>query len=416
MPLLVPGAGEPVDSLCMATADDRCAFRPARFARRALGANDILIEMKFVGVCHTDVHVAAGHAEALMGRKYPCVPGHELAGVCVAVGAAVTRVRVGEAVGVGCMVDSCGRCGACRRGEEQWCMSNTTTYNGKPGVRSAVGPGAPAHTLGGYTNAFVVDERFAVRIPAGYPLEAAGPIQCAGVTVFDPLRRHGAGPGTRLGVVGIGGLGTMAIKLGKALGCVVTAITRSPSKAAYAVDRAGADASLISTDAAAMAAAAKSLDLILDTAPDAHDLSPYLALLAPGRTAAGRVRRLVVLGLTADLVASMVVGSLTCGTSRVVGGNIGSVECTQAVIDLCAAKNIVPELKVVPVEALSDVYTALAAGNDTGVRYVLDLSTLDAGAEERCRGVAPPNLGAPPRPVSACSIVSAIFRLLCCRR
>jgi len=415
MPLLAPAAGEPVDSLCMATLDGSCSFRPLRFARRPLGPADVLLESKYVGMCHTDVHVAAGHAAALMGRKYPCVPGHELAGVVAAVGAAVTRVRVGDAVGVGCMVDSCGRCGACRRGEEQWCMRNTMTYNGVPGKNSQPGPGAPAHTLGGYTTAFVVDERFAVKIPQGYPLEAAGPVMCAGVTVFDPLRRHGAGPGTRLGVVGIGGLGAMAVKLGKALGCVVTAITRSPSKAAFAA-RAGADASLISTDAAAMAAAANSLDLILDTAPDQHDLAPYLALLARGRTAAGRVRRLVVLGLTADLVASMVVGSLTCGTSRVVGGNIGSVECTQAVLDLCAAKGIAPELKVVPVEAISEVYAALSAGNDTGLRYVLDLKTLDAGAADRCRGVAPPNLGAPPRPIGACSIVSAIFRLLCCRR
>ena len=409
-------SGAPILARCMVADTTSCVFTSRTYARRPMGAHDVALEMKYCGLCHTDVHAAAGHVDALMGGRRPCVPGHELAGVCVAVGSAVTRVRVGDAVGVGCMVDSCQSCAACRRGEQQFCSSMTPTYGGTPrSARSAVGAGAPGWTLGGYTTAFVVDERFAVIIPAGYPLAAAGPVMCAGVTVFDPLRRHGAGAGTRVGVVGVGGLGCLAIKIAKALGCAVTAVTRSAAKAA-AARRCGADAVLVSADAADMAQARGSLDLVLDTVPASHDLAPYRALLARGRTAAGRQRRLVILGLSPELVAGIVLDLVACGTSRVVGGNIGSVECTQAVVDLCAEHKIVPDIELIPVEKLHPAYTALAAGNDSSVRYVLDLATLDDGAAERCRAVPPPDLGPPPPAISLLSIAASIFGMLCCCR
>ena len=278
------GPAAPVDALCMAAADARCDFRPARFNRRAVGRSDVLLDMKYCGICHTDVHAAQGHLVALSGRCYPCVPGHELAGVVAAVGADVTRVRVGDHVGVGCMVDSCLTCAACRRGEEQMCSKQTATYNGKDNGsgRAAPGPGAPAHTLGGYTDKFVVHERFAVVIPKSYPLECAGPVMCAGVTLFDPLRRYGATKGTRVGVVGLGGLGQMGIRLAKAMGCIVTAITRSAAKADFAKE-CGADFVIVSTssDDMARARAARALDLVLNTIPVEHDYAPFTALLAP---------------------------------------------------------------------------------------------------------------------------------------
>jgi uncharacterized zinc-type alcohol dehydrogenase-like protein len=166
-----------VNALCMATQSRACDFKPLRLTRRPVGPHDVLIEMKYCGVCHTDLHNAAGHLEALGGPFYPCVPGHELAGVCIAVGASVTRAKVGDQIGVGCMVDSCLECAACLRGEEQKCMKQVMTYGGQDrSGRAAYGPGAPEHTLGGYTSHMVVHERFAVIIPAAYPLQMAGPV------------------------------------------------------------------------------------------------------------------------------------------------------------------------------------------------------------------------------------------------
>jgi len=213
---IIPVGSQPIDVLCMACSDGKCDFKPMKFQRRALKPNDVLLDMKFCGICHTDLHNAAGHTAALGLQAYPCVPGHELAGVCTAVGSAVTKVKVGDNVGVGCMVDSCGGCGACQRGEEQKCTSQVGTYN-HPGNKNRSGRADTfplgGHTLGGYTTTFVVHENFAVIIPQSFPLEYAGPVMCAGVTLFDPLRRYGAGPGKTVAIVGIGGLGQMGVKV-----------------------------------------------------------------------------------------------------------------------------------------------------------------------------------------------------------
>ena len=347
-PLVGASNAAAVDVLCMATADAACDFKPRRFQRRAVGPNDVLIDMKYCGICHTDLHSAQGQVAVLTGKCFPCVPGHELAGVCTAVGAAVTRVRVGDHVGVGCMVDSCLSCTACKRGEEQKCSQQVATYNGKDrSGRAAYGPGAPQHTLGGYTDKFVVHERFAIVIPKTYPLECAGPVMCAGVTLFDPLRRYGAGKGTRVGIVGIGGLGQMGIQLSKVLGCHVTAITRSPNKAAFA-RKCGADAVIVSSSPAEMAAAraAHALDLILDTIPVEHDYTVFSALLA-------RKGKLVMLGLGSGLIAGIVVDAMLGGASRVKGSGIGGIEATQAVIDLCDKHHIKPFVKVIRVEDIN---------------------------------------------------------------
>jgi uncharacterized zinc-type alcohol dehydrogenase-like protein len=345
-----------------------------------------------------------------MPPRYPCVPGHELAGVCVAVGAAVTRFRVGDHVGVGCMVDSCLTCAACLRGEEQMCLKNTNTYCAKPSARAGVPPGAPSHTLGGYTSVFVVHERFGIKIPAGYPLQAAGPVMCAGVTLFDPLRRYGAGPSKRVAIVGVGGLGAIGIKIAKAMGAHVTAITRSLEKAAFAKAACGADATLLSSDAGAMRAHGGAFDLVLDTVPAEHDYWPYVPLLEPARGA------LVHLGLNTALVAGIAVDKLTCGASRIKGSGIGGIEATQAVIDLCAAKNIVPELEVIKPEGIAAAYEALVEENQSGKRYVIDLASLkDGSAEAACKDVSPPRFKVPKQPsLGLVSVVGAILRLWCC--
>ena len=362
--LLTANVAHPIDVVCMATSDGSCDFKPRRFQRRPLNPSDILIDMKFCGVCHTDVHAAMGDLAAIAGARYPCVPGHELAGVCVAVGSAVTRFKPGDHIGVGCMVDSCLSCAACKRGEEQMCSSQVGTYGAldKSG-RAAPAPGQPRHTLGGYTSAFVVQEKFAVLIPPGFPLEAAGPVMCAGVTLYDPLVRYGAGPGVKVAIVGVGGLGVMGLKIAKALGAHVTAVTRSAAKKAAAL-RCGADAVLVSGDAGAMAAAGGSFDLVLNTIPSEHDIGPYTALLS-------KRGNHVVLGLNSALIAGFAVSALTCGASRVKGSGIGGIAATQAVIDLCASRDIKPELKVVQPEDINGVYVDLQSGNDNGLRCAL---------------------------------------------
>jgi len=266
----------------MAARDAGCDFKPMHTQRRALGPHDVLIDMAYCGICHTDLHIAAGHLSSLGLKSYPCVAGHELSGTVAAVGPAVTKFKVGDGIGVGCMVDSCRTCAACLRGEEQKCSSQVQTYgSGDRNKRGLFAPGAPQHTLGGYTDRMVVDEHFGIKIPAGFPLEAAGPIMCSGVTLFDPLRRYGATVGTRVGIAGIGGLGQMGIKIARALGCQVTAITRSPAKAAFA-HKCGAQATLLSGDVAAMASSRGTLDLVLNTIPAEHDYHAFTALLAPG--------------------------------------------------------------------------------------------------------------------------------------
>lgn len=376
-------ASPATDCLCLAASDDlSCRFAARVFRRRALGPHDVLLAMRFCGICHTDAHVAAGHLVGVRTRHAPCVPGHELAGECVAIGTAVTRVRVGDGVGVGCLVDSCGECAACRAGEEQHCKKSVGTYNAVASERAANAPGEVAHTLGGYTTRFVVHERFAVIVPRGFPLEFVGPIMCAGTTLFDPLRRFGAAAGSRVGVVGLGGLGVMGLKLAAALGCEVTAVTSSAAKADLA-RRCGAAHVVVSGSAADMAAARGSLDLVLNTVSVEHDYDAYTQLLKPG---AGRH---VILGVNSAMGALSILGG---PTTRLCSSMIGGVECSQAVLDLCAKHGIRPEITVIPVDGIAGAYEDLSRGNVGGTRYVLDLATLDASAAERLDKLPAPAL------------------------
>jgi uncharacterized zinc-type alcohol dehydrogenase-like protein len=360
-PMVPPGT---VDALCMACSDQSCDFKPVVLPRRPLGDYDVLIDMKYCGVCHSDLHKAANHN--MGATQYPCVPGHELAGVCAAIGPKVTKIQVGMHVGVGCMVDSCLECQACTQGEEQKCKSYVSTYGGvDKGSGRAFSP--IGYTLGGYTTKHVVHERFAIIIPRSYPLEAAGPVMCAGITMYDPLKKLGARPGTRVGIVGLGGLGVMGIKLAKALGCTVTAISRKPAKQHIAT-QCEADCFILSSDGSQMSAARGSLHIILNTIPVYHDYDSYTALL-------GDNGKQVILGLHKGIVAAFALGTLSGGCARVMHSAIGGIQNTQEVMDLCARHNIVPELQVVPCEKINEVYSKLDSANDSGQRCVPQKST-----------------------------------------
>lgn len=370
-----------IDCLVMACDSEACDFKPLKIQRRALGARDVLIDIKYCGVCHSDLHHAAGHWKSILPPpQFPCVPGHEMTGVVLEVGAEVTKFAVGDHIGVGCMVDSCLECSSCKKGDENWCKKQVGTYGALDMNGRAAQVPAGCQTLGGYAKNIVVFEHFGIKIPNTYPLEKASPILCAGITAYEPLRYHGAKKGSRIGIVGLGGLGVMGVKLAKALGCEVTVISRSMSKAELA-KQLGADNYIASSDSEQMAAARKSLDLILDFIPVEHKYTPYVGMLA-------KKGQIVFLGITPAFGAAHFRGgpkaSGCCKCSA-----IGGIERTQEVMDLCDKAKIYPETTLMPVEKLNEIYEALDGSNESGTRYVLDIErTLTEKAYEAC--VSPP--------------------------
>jgi uncharacterized zinc-type alcohol dehydrogenase-like protein len=398
-----------MDVLCMACEDKNCDFKPTKLQRRAMGDNDVVIDMKYCGICHTDLHWAANHMKGVQATKYPCVPGHELCGVAVAVGKNVTKITVGQNVGIGCMVDSCMKCKACKSGEEQKCMKQVATYQGNDNNWHGQRQTYPAKgkTLGGYTDRMVVDENFAINIPDGYPLECAGPVMCAGVTMYDPMIKQNIKAGDRVGIVGLGGLGQMGIKIAKALGCEVTAISRSDSKRAYATE-CGATSFVASGDKGSMQAGKGTLDLILNTVPAYHDYCAYNSLL-------NKKGRQVLLGLHKGLAAAAVSNAILCDKSCMLGSGIGGIAATQAVIDLCAQHDIRPTIEMVGVDGINEVYTKLDGANPDGKRYVIDIATLDESATEKCSEVQPPTLKQEFKGgLSLCGIVCECCKIICC--
>jgi len=297
--------------------------------------------------------------------QYPCVPGHELAGIVTKVGDKVSKVKVGDKVGIGCISDCCMKCQGCDAGEEHMCQGGMTgTYNGECGKHGHLAT-STGWTLGGYTESATLHQRFIVTIPEGFPLEAAGPVFCAGITMYSPLCHWNAkNGGLRVGIVGIGGLGQMGVRLAKAMGNTVTAISTSPSKEAAAKEI-GADRFVLSTDPESMKAASQSIDLILNTVSASHEASHYLPLLANKGT-------LVQLGLvlTPHQVNQM---PLMFRQLSLAGSLIGGIPETQDCIDFCAKHNIVPITKVVTADQLDEVYKQLNMKNDSIVRHVLDI-------------------------------------------
>ena len=326
--------------------------------RRAPGAQDVQIQIANCGVCHSDLHqVRAEWA----GTRWPCVPGHEIVGRVTAVGAQVTAFAPGDRVGVGCFVGSCGHCADCADGLENYCDAAVGTYNG----RSA---DAPGHTLGGYSQAIVVDQRFVLRIrhPESQ-LPAVAPLLCAGITTWSPLRHWQAGPGKKVGIVGIGGLGHMGIKLAHALGAHVVAFTTSEAKREAALAL-GADEVVVSSDPQQMQAHARSLDLILDTVAASHDLDAYLALLQRDGT-------LVLAGVPAEPHPMPRVFNLIGKRRALAGSLVGGIRETQEMLDFCAERGIVAEIELIKAAQIEQAYTRMLKG-DVKYRFVIDSASL----------------------------------------
>ena len=348
-----------IPTLGYAASSPTSPLAPWRFDRRDPGARDVQIEILFCGICHSDLHTVRGEWGPI---SYPQVPGHEIVGRVVSVGHDVTRYRVGDMVGVGCIVDSCLTCSSCAQGLEQYCENGMTgTYGG-----TEKETGRP--TQGGYSTAIVVDERFVVRIPGGLDPAAAAPLLCAGITTYSPLRHWKAGPGKRVGVVGIGGLGHMAIKLARAMGCHVVALTRSADKVEDAM-RLGAHEVLVSTDRAAMRAHRNSLDLILDTAGTAHPLDPELALLRLDGA-------LVLVGLAPEPHPSPRVFTFTAKRRSLAGSSIGGIAETQEMLDFCAERGIASEIELIRADQINDAYERMLR-SDVRYRFVIDIASMN---------------------------------------
>jgi uncharacterized zinc-type alcohol dehydrogenase-like protein len=335
---------------------------PFHFDRRALRPEDVRIDILYCGVCHSDLHQARNDWG---GTNYPCCPGHEIVGRVSAVGAKVTRFREGDRAAVGCLVDSCLTCDQCLKGEEQLCRKRATgTYNAKDRITGEI-------TYGGYSNAIVVREEFVLRVPDALDITRAAPLLCAGITTYSPLRKWKAGPGTRLGVAGLGGLGHMAVKLGVGMGAEVTVITGSASKSDDALAL-GAHKVLLTSDKAAMRAAASSFDLIIDTVPVAHQLTPYLHLLDVDAT-------LVIVGAI-DELPPFHSGLLLGGRRRISGSPIGGIAETQEMLDFCAAKNILPECEMIDIQQINHAYERMEK-SDVKYRFVIDIASLGKEAK-----------------------------------
>ena len=328
-------------------------------ARRAPGPRDVQVEIAYCGVCHSDLHTVRSEWG---GTQYPCVPGHEIVGKVSAVGNEVKGFKVGDTVGVGCLVGSCGHCAACDEGLENYCENGFVgTYNGPTAD-------APGHTLGGDSQRIVVDERFVLHIrhPEAQ-LAAVAPLLCAGITTYSPLRHWNAGPGKKVGIVGIGGLGHMGIKIAHAMGARVVAFTGSDGKIRDALAL-GADEVVISRDAAQMKAHAGSFDMILDTVAASHDLDAFSALLKRDGT-------LVLVGVPEHAHPSPNVGNLIFKRRAIAGSLIGGLPETQEMLDFCAEHGIVADIEMIAARDIDRAYDRMVR-SDVKYRFVIDAATL----------------------------------------
>jgi uncharacterized zinc-type alcohol dehydrogenase-like protein len=337
-------------------------IEPIAIERRAPGPHDVQIQIAYCGVCHSDLHTVRSEWG---GTLYPCVPGHEIVGHVSAVGSDVTKFSVGDTVGVGCMVDSCQHCPECAEGLEQFCTGSgfVGTYNGPT-------EDAPGHTLGGYSQQIVVDEKFVLKI--NHPAEqlaAAAPLLCAGITTWSPLRHWNVGPGKKVGIVGIGGLGHMGVKLAHALGAHVVAFTTSESKRQDAHDL-GADEVVVSRNADEMAAHAGSFDFILNTVAASHSLDPFTALLRRDGT-------LCLVGVPEHAHPSPDVSALIFKRRAIAGSLIGGIAETQEMLDFCAEHGIVSDIEMIRAQQIDEAYERMLR-SDVKYRFVIDIATMAA--------------------------------------
>lgn len=351
-------------TIAYAARDAQSPLSPFTFERRAVGARDVRIDILYCGICHSDLHQARNEWNSSI---YPMVPGHEIVGRVAEIGKDVKKYQVGDTVGVGCMVDSCRVCASCRAGLEQFCEEGMTpTYNGM--LRDG-----KTMSQGGYSKTIVVDEDFVLRIPAQFSeggklsLASAAPLLCAGITTYSPLRYWKVGKGSEVGVVGLGGLGHMAVQIAKAMGARVTVFSTSPKKRADAL-RLGADAVILSNDPAEMAKHARQFDFILDTVSATHDLDAYLDLLRHDGT-------LLLVGAPEENHPAPLFHSLVMRRLKIAGSLIGGIPETQEMLDFCGAHGIGSHVEVIDIKDVNAAYERLLKG-DVKYRFVIDLATL----------------------------------------
>ena len=331
-------------------------------SRRDLTENDVQIEILFCGICHSDLHSVRDEWSDFMSTTYPIVPGHEIVGRVTEVGSAVTKFKSGDLVGVGCMVDSDGTCPNCKAGFEQFCQNAIFTYNSPDKHKTA-----PV-TYGGYSNSIVVDQRFVLRVPPNLDLAGVAPLLCAGITTYSPLHHWGVTEGKKVGVIGLGGLGHMGVKIAHALGAHVVVFTTSPGKTEDAL-RLGANEVVVSRNADEMQKHAGSFDFILDTVSAKHDINAYLNLL--------RLDGNITLVGAPEKPLEVAAFSLIMGRRSLSGSMIGGIAETQEMLDFCGEHNITADVEVIPIQKVNEAYDRLLKA-DVKYRFVIDMASLKA--------------------------------------
>jgi alcohol dehydrogenase (NADP+) len=332
-------------------------LQPFELERRSPKADDVVIAIDYCGICHSDIHTARGEWGAAM---YPCVPGHEIVGRVIAVGKKVKRFKVGDTAGVGCFVDSCGKCDCCKSNEEQFCRKHTSfTYN-------STEQDGKTPTFGGYSSHITVKDKYTLKIKKGLPLERVAPLLCAGITTYSPLKRYKTKKGSKVGVVGLGGLGHMAVKIAKAMGAEVTVFSTSPNKEADA-KKLGAKNFVITKDPKNFASVAGKLDLIIDTVSADHDFSPYMSTLKIGGT-----HVLVGVAPEPNKIAAI---ALIFGRKSLAGSLIGGIKETQEMLDFCAKKKVFSDIELISANKINEAYERTVKG-DVKYRFVIDMKTL----------------------------------------
>ena len=340
-----------------ATHSHEAKFEPFSFIRQDVGPKDILIDIAYCGIYHSDIHQAKGEWEPMVPSMYPMVPGHEIVGRVSQVGGEVTKFNEGDIAGIGCFVDSCRECAACEAGIEQYCHNGAAlTYNSTEMDRETP-------TFGGYSKHYVVDEQYALKVNASGDLSGVAPLLCAGITTYSPLKKWGAGPGKKVAIAGLGGLGHMGVKIAAAMGAEVTVLSTSPSKEADARSL-GAHKFLNIRDAETTAAAAGSFDLILDTISANHDYNSYLSLLANEGV-------MVIVGVPSEAVP-LNAFSLIGGNKALVGSMIGGIPETQEMLDFCAENNITSDVEVITPDRIEEAYDRTVR-SDVRYRFVIDM-------------------------------------------
>jgi uncharacterized zinc-type alcohol dehydrogenase-like protein len=341
-----------------AAAAAKAPLAPYTFERRELREHDVAIDIKFCGICHSDIHQAR---DEWGGSIFPMVPGHEIAGVVTAVGSKVTKFKVGDKVGIGCMVDSCQTCAECKAGLEQYCAVGAVwTYNAKGK------DGEP--TFGGYSDKIVADEKYILHIPDNLPLDASAPLLCAGITLYSPLKHWQAGPGKKVAIVGMGGLGHMGVKLAHALGAEVTVLSQSLRKQEDG-KRLGADHFYATSDPETFKKLTRTFDLILNTVSGDMDWNQYFGMLKVDGS-------MVVVGAP-EKPNEVAAFSLILGRRSVAGSAIGGIQETQEMLDFCGKHNITSDIELIPIQKVNDAYERVLK-SDVRYRFVIDMASLKA--------------------------------------